>query len=78
MKLEEFEDNCRKLVVKYTCKRGGGIEYIPLKKAYPDDGEPLRLSQLKIPADWSAHNLNSYVLCPECTKKFAAFLKGEY
>lgn len=77
MTFDRFEESERTICIKFECYRCKQIAYRTMEECRPKDREPTFLRDMKPPDDWDNARKIGHLLCPECTQKFNAFMKGE-
>lgn len=66
----------RELVVKFTCKRCGDIDYLPYDDCMKGEHYDY-LHNSTLPVRWSKIDYPETLLCPECTKAYKVFMRQE-
>ena len=74
MELRELKARGREVMVAYTCSRCGAQVFYPLKDMLEKESYGY-LHNTKLPNGW--HEVNSSLLCHDCSEAFARFMKGE-
>lgn len=77
MNFDTFKEYGRTLCIRFECDRCKQVAYRTVDECRPTDYETYRLANMVPPADWHTAGRFDYLLCPECSKKFDAFMKGE-
>lgn len=77
LNFNRYEDDGRTLMVKFTCKRCGKEHIEPMEAHKDDDHESYGyLRRIKPPQGWEDLPAGP-LLCPECVREYAAFMRNE-
>lgn len=71
MELREFSGRGREVMISYTCRRCGAVEYHPLKQMFEPESYGY-LHNTKLPKGW--REVDYFLLCPSCTQEFKNFV----
>lgn len=77
MKFDTFKEYERTLCIQFECYRCKQIAYRTVQDCRPKDYETCSLRYMEPPDNWGNAGQFGHLLCPECTQKFDAFMKGE-
>lgn len=78
MKIERYETHGRKLLVEFKCYRCKTTATRTLEECMNDASEYYQeLYDLKPPKEWKDGGFYYPLFCPECSRKYDLFMKGE-